>query len=107
MNWYKFSTIRDDLRNKYPQLTIWLTEEPDKIILNDLRARKEMRGQGFGTSFMKDLIEYSKKVNKPIYLTPETSSGKNRLISWYEGLGFKDKPKSDFSVRHTMKRLPV
>ena len=53
---------------------------------------------------MKDLIEYADRVKKPVYLSPAGRS--YRLISWYEGFGFKDKPKDDLASIHKMKREP-
>jgi GNAT superfamily N-acetyltransferase len=106
MSWYKQATIRDELRLRYPQVKIWITEENDKIIFSYLYVPEELRGQGIGKKIMKEVIAYANSAKKPIYLTPETLSGKNRLISWYERFGFKDKSEDDFSTQHTMKKEP-
>ena len=86
-------------------LEVW--ENKDTLELTTIVIPKSLRGQGKGTEIMNMVIDYSNKVNKPIYLTPDTSFGATsigRLKKFYRGFGFtKNK---DYEVSHSMVRYP-
>lgn len=92
--------IDDDIR-----LELW--EDNDKLELITIIIPKELRGEGYGTKIMFDVVNYADLVNKPIFLTPSTSYGAtsvNRLIKFYKQFGFtKNK---DYSVTHLLVRYP-
>lgn len=115
MNWYKISqlspidtTIYDILKKKYPQINFYVYENSKRLILSQIIVPKELRNQGLGSSFMKDLIDYSYKTKKPIYLTPSKDFGGKitKLRKFYKNLGFKNKPTSDYSERESLIREP-
>jgi predicted GNAT family acetyltransferase len=112
MNWYKIAqlntTIYDILKEKYPQINFYVYENKTRLILSQIIVPKELRNQGLGSAFMKDLIDYSNKTKKPIYLTPSKDFGGKitKLRSFYRNFDFKNKPKSDYSERESLKREP-
>lgn len=86
-------------------LEVW--EDKDKIELSTIVIPKHLRGKGKGTEIMNMIINYSDNVNKPIYLTPDTSFGGtsiNRLKRFYKRFGFIKN--DNYEVRHTMVRYP-
>lgn len=92
--------INDDI-----SLEVW--EDNDKLELSTIVIPKSLRGQGKGTEIMNMVIKYANKVNKPLYLTPDTSFGGtsiNRLKNFYKRFGFvKNK---DYEVSHSMVKYP-
>lgn len=64
--------------------------ESDAIYLDSLVVKR--RRKGYGTAFMKSLIEMAKEKKLDIALLPSTMYGANevRLIKFYERLGFKE-----------------
>ncbi|HEY0056940.1 MAG TPA: GNAT family N-acetyltransferase [Pedobacter sp.] len=55
----------------------------------------EKQGSGIGTKFFTEILEHSKKRNRPIYL--ETSTLRN--ISWYKQFGFEIYSELDFGYK--------
>ena len=107
--WYKKAQnidINTFLSEKYPQIDFFISEKNNTIILNKIIIPEELRNQNLGTSFVNDLIYYSKSVKKPIYLTPTGDYGGKvtKLREFYKNLGFKNRPKEDFSEKETMIR---
>lgn len=86
-------------------LEVW--EDQDKLELSNIVIPKHLRGRGKGTEIINMVIDYSNEVNKPLYLTPDTSFGGTsieRLKRFYKRFGFvKNK---DFSVSHSLVRYP-
>ena len=98
--------ILGDLEKKYG-INLELYDNGDYLTLSKIIVPKEKHGEGIGSKVMQDIISYSEKVQKPIYLTPSTDFGgssKSRLEKFYKKFGFIKKPKSDFSARETMVR---
>lgn len=88
-------------------ITLELWEDKDRLELSTIVIPKHLRGQGKGTEIMNKVIEYSEQVNKPIYLTPDTSFGGtsiNRLKRFYRRFGFTKN--IDYEVSHSMVRYP-
>lgn len=102
--------IKEKLKEKYPTVDFFLSENEDEINLSKVVVPKESRGTGIGSNFMKDLTEYADDKKKKIVLTPSSDFGgtKSRLIEFYKRFGFvENKGKNkDFSTRETMIRLP-
>lgn len=68
-----------------------LYEKENKLQLDAIIVPKGMRKQGLGSKIMKQVIEYSENVNKPIFLSPDTSFGGSsfdRLVKFYKKFGF-------------------
>ena len=86
-------------------LEVW--EDKDKLELTTIVIPKHLRGEGKGTEIMNMVIKYSNEVNKPIYLTPDTSFGGTsigRLKRFYSRFGFEKN--KDYEVTHSMVRYP-
>lgn len=97
--------IEDKLSSKY-QIELDIYEFPTHIELKRIVVPGELRGQGIGTSALKDLIDYAESINKPIFTTPSSSFGgsESRLTKFYKSLGFKPNSGSnrDFRSRESM-----
>lgn len=68
-----------------------LYEKDNKLQLDAIIVPKGMRKQGLGSKIMKQVIKYSEEVNKPIFLSPDTSYGGSsfeRLVKFYKRFGF-------------------
>ena len=102
--------IGDTLKSKFPDMGIGLRETPDNIILDKVIVPDSQRGQGKGSSFMRELLTEADNSGKPIGLTPSSDFGgnKKRLTDFYKGFGFiENKGKNkDFTISESMIRLP-
>lgn len=88
-------------------IRIELFDKGDKLELDAIVVPKHLRGMGYGTKLMKEIIRFSENENKPIFLTPDTSYGGtsiNRLKRFYKKFGFIKN--SDPSVSHSLVRYP-
>lgn len=97
--------IEDTLSSKY-QIDLDIYEFPTHIELKRIVVPEELRGQGIGTSAIKDLIDYAESVNKSIFTTPSSSFGgsESGLTKFYKSFGFKPNSGSnrDFRSRESM-----
>jgi hypothetical protein len=87
-------------------LEVW--EDNNKLELSSIVIPKHLRGQGKGTEIMNMVINYADKVNKPLYLTPDTNFGGtsiNRLKRFYKRFGFTKN--DNYEVKHSMVRYPI
>ena len=81
-------------KHEAKDLDIYVFENNNgSIFLSTLRANKDARGQGLGTSFMQDLCGYADRTSKMIELNlgDKESGGttsKGRLIEFYKRFGF-------------------
>ena len=104
--------IQDQLREKYPDLDIFVFESDKKDVLelSQVSMPKDLRGKGVGTNFMNDLISYADKVGKVITLTPDKTYGGTigRLKEFYKRFGFVENKgrNKDFRYRDTFYRSP-
>lgn len=97
------------MTKRYPQVDHWITESPDSVVLNKIVIPKGQRGQGIGSSYMRDLTDYADAKGKRVELTPNTSFGassQGRLERFYKGFGFvPNKGRTqDYSISNTMYR---
>jgi GNAT superfamily N-acetyltransferase len=88
-----------------------ITESGDKIVLNKVVVPKEIRSQGIGSEFMRDLIAYADATRKRLALSPSTDFGGSsvsRLINFYKRFGLVENKgrNKDLSVSETMLREP-
>jgi GNAT superfamily N-acetyltransferase len=102
--------LRAVLSREHPQINQWVSERPNYVGIDKVVVPPEMRGQGTGTTFVKDVVDYGNAHGKPVALSPSSDFGGNKaqLEAWYKSLGFKsNKGRSqDFSVSESMIRYP-
>lgn len=95
--------------DKDSQFISYSIEETEKyLILSKILVNKNYRNQGIAKRFIKQLKQYAKLKNKPIYLTPtnEFGSSKQRLTNWYKSEGFKNKKNNDNGPWEKLKLNP-
>ena len=112
--WYKIAQNQNDIQefinffvNKYPGITLRITEFDFKIKLDKIFIPKEMRGIGIGTEIITALKDYSQKVNKPIVLNPEPEKGKKGALQrFYERNEFVNNSgkRKDYDLSDTFSR---
>ncbi|MDX9691950.1 MAG: hypothetical protein RBT45_05780, partial [Acholeplasmataceae bacterium] len=102
-----------EIKEKYREYTenVWMYEKDNYIRLDTIKIKKELRNQGIGTQFMKDLIGYADQENKIIGLTPSDAFGASsvsRLKDFYKRFGFKENKgrNSHMQYMETMIRMP-
>lgn len=86
-----------------------LYEKENKLQLDAIVIPKNLRKQGYGTKIMKQVIEYSENVGKPIFLSPDTSFGGtsfDRLVKFYKKFGFIKNTEKHLDS-HFMVRFPI
>lgn len=101
--------LRSVLSAEHPGISSWVHESAaGPVVVSKVVVPEAQRGQGVGTRFMRDVIDYADARGKPVALTPDSSFGgnKNRLTSWYKSLGFEPNKgrKADLSVSESMIR---
>jgi len=99
MNWYNLykmssntilTELTNNLKSQFPGLDLFVWENDEKISLDNIVVPPEMRNKGIGTSVIKKLQEYARKVGKPIVLSPSPLKGKKeKLNRFYKKLDFK------------------
>ena len=101
-----------ELEAKYKDQTDYLhvSEGKDSIQLSNIVIKKGFRGQGIGSRFMRDLIDYADRVHKVITLTPTSEFGSSlgRLKEFYKGFGFVENKgrRKNFEISDSMYRIP-
>lgn len=93
------------LDNDDISLELW--DNGSRLELETIVIPKNLRGMGYGTKIMNEIIQYSDNVNKPIFLTPAVTYGGTsigRLVKFYSRFGFKKN--KDLSVSHYLVRYP-
>lgn len=85
------SSILNQLKELYPDVRIYVSEDAKKIYLHNLQVPPEKRGQGIGRNIINILKDYAKLKNKPLVLEPSPDRGyKKKLNKFYKDLGFID-----------------
>lgn len=84
------SGVMEYLDARHPGLEHFVTERPDSLTLNKIVVPKDRRGQGKGSAYMRDLLDYADQHGKRVDLTPSADFGgtKSRLQNFYRGFGF-------------------
>ncbi|QJT28377.1 PLxRFG domain-containing protein [Aeromonas media] len=103
------SSLRDVIRSiRDSGVTISATEKRGVINLVKISVDESERGNGKGTSAMRDIIGYADRTGQVIALSPSTDFGgnKSRLVAFYKGLGFVDNKgkNKDFAISESMYR---
>ncbi len=119
MNWYKKATQTPELEailDKWRQqeVTLYVFEQIDKILLESIIVPKNIRKQGIGSQIMQELINYADKVGKRLELSPgqkddyHGTTSKKRLINFYKRFGIVENKgrNKDFTTNKTMYREP-
>ncbi len=101
---------KGDLAAKYPDVIFDLMQRGDKATLSRVVVPKEMRNQGVGSNFMRDLTAAADADGATLALSPSSDFGgsKTRLVQFYKDFGFvpnKGRAK-DFEISESMLRLP-
>lgn len=99
----------DTLREKYPSISINLSENEDSLTLDKIVIPVKERGQGLGAKVMNDITKYADENGKRVLLTPSKDYGGSsvaRLVAFYKRFGFNENKgrNKDFSTRETMIR---
>jgi GNAT superfamily N-acetyltransferase len=112
--WYRLAQEQDFIQNfisfyenKYPGITLRITEFDNKIKLDKIEVPKDLRNQGIGTEIITALKEYSQRVSKPIVLNPEPEKGKKGALQrFYERNEFVDNAgrRKDYDLTDTFSR---
>ena len=106
-------SLQDDLRQKYPDVTLDLSGDAENgYELNRIVVPEGTRGEGVGTQVMQDMIDMADQQGAKIALTPDKSFGGTsvaRLKKFYKQFGFVENKgrNKDFSIRNTMYRNPA
>lgn len=61
------------------------------IHIDNIEVNPELRGQGIGTSKMKEIIDFASKINAYVSLIPDPGFGAislKKLLNFYHSLGF-------------------
>jgi len=85
----KLNALVDQLKNIYPGLTLFVSENDLKIHVHEIKVKDKNRGTG--TKVMQALQQYARLVGKPITLSPSPEPRKKaKLLSFYKKLGFRN-----------------
>lgn len=87
----KIESLEKQLKNEYPQLEdlhIYL-QSNRSLFINSIKVKLEFRKQGIGKSVIRKIIDFAKKENIIIVLSPFAEPRyKARLDKFYKDLGF-------------------
>ena len=104
----------EDISAKHKDVTIDVSEnkKTGTLTLNRIIVPEGKRGEGMGSSAMKDIVKYADESNLKIILTPSKDFGATsipRLKKFYKQFGFVENKGAnrDFSHKDDMYRNPV
>ncbi|WP_429075600.1 LPD38 domain-containing protein [Aeromonas veronii] len=102
-------SLRDVIKSiRGSGVTILATEKGGVINIAKIAVNESERGNGKGTSAMREIMRYADRTSQMIALSPSADFGgnKSRLETFYKGLGFiENKGKNkDFSISESMYR---
>lgn len=100
-------SLRDVIKSiRGSGVTILATEKGGVINIAKIAVNESERGNGKGTSAMREIMRYADRTSQMIALSPSADFGgnKSRLETFYKGLGFiENKGKNkDFSISESM-----
>ncbi|WP_368207598.1 LPD38 domain-containing protein [Aeromonas sp. s12] len=100
-------SLRDVIKSiRGSGVTILATENGGVINIAKIAVNESERGNGKGTSAMREIMRYADRTSQMIALSPSADFGgnKSRLETFYKGLGFiENKGKNkDFSISESM-----
>jgi GNAT superfamily N-acetyltransferase len=113
----RFKSI-DEFREHFDGQNVrsFIADRPSRneIQLSDLVVPKEMRGQGVGSGFMRELADLADDLGKRVTLSPAVrddhvgTTSRSRLVDFYKRFGFVENKgrKKDFAVSDSMYRDP-
>ena len=97
----KSSPILGTIKELYPDVRIYISEEPHQIYIHTIQVPEEKRRKGIGREIIELVKNYARSKNKPIVLEPSPERGyKKKLENFYKKLNFvKNQGKNkDFSL---------
>jgi|LakMenE18May11ns_1017448.scaffolds.fasta_scaffold8831460_1 predicted GNAT family N-acyltransferase len=86
---------------------VYIHARTDELNLSTIKVDKDKRGQGLGTTVMKEILDFAQKHNLRVTLTPSKDLGATsvgRLVKFYRSFGFvpnKGRNK-DYRISDTM-----
>lgn len=85
-----------------------VSENGNRVMLSQVIVPKELRNQGIGSKYMRELIDYADSVGKRVELSPSADFGgnKNKLKEFYSRFGFVENKgrNKDFEISESMYR---
>jgi len=105
----EIAALRSAMQEKYPDIKLHFGQSRSgHLIVSELVVPSNRRGQGIGTTIMRDLINEADARGLPMALTPDGSFGGNvaKLREFYQRFGFSPNTGRgrDLSVSETMIR---
>ena len=102
--------VAHSLRDRHPGVAVGVREDARSITLDRLIVPADIRGRGFGSAVMRDLVAYADRHGKQVRLTPSGAFGgaPRRLVAFYARFGFvaNEGPQRDARCRERMYRNP-
>lgn len=95
------SPILGQIKDLYPDVRLYISEEPNHIYIHTIIVPEEKRGKGIGREIIELVKNYARNKNKPVVLEPSADRGyKKKLENFYKQLKFvKNKGRNkDFSL---------
>lgn len=96
---------------KYDLEDLYLYESRGRLVLSNIRVKKDSRKQGIGTAFMEELIRFADNHDIDITLTPATNefdgtTSASRLKKFYKRFGFVENKgrNKDYRISDSMIR---
>lgn len=84
------SAVLLQLRARFPDVSLFIIERTDVILLMRIEVPADARGKGVGTAVMRELCAYADALKTRISLTPSVDFGgkRERLVRFYARFGF-------------------
>ncbi len=102
--------VSHTLHERHPAVVLRASEDARSITLEKLVVPVGVRGRGFGSAVMRDLIAYADSYGKQVRLTPSGAFGSSprRLAVFYARFGFVRNmgAQRDSACRERMYRNP-
>jgi GNAT superfamily N-acetyltransferase len=83
------SAILSQIKELYPDVRIYISEEPHQIYIHTIQVPEEKRGKGIGREIIELVKNYARGQNKPVVLEPSPERGyTKKLEKFYKSLKF-------------------
>ena len=82
-------SILAQIKELYPDVRIYISEEPHQIYIHTIQVPEEKRRKGIGREIIELVKNYARTKNKPVVLEPSPERGyKKKLEKFYKDLKF-------------------